>query len=549
VLACAWALLAPATAVADVTVGFSAGQLLIEATAGESTTLTCVAGDVRRNGVALSPAVPCSAVSEIAVDLTGDGTIDLSAVTDADFPLLTATGLWGHAGSQTIIGSSIGDRLNGYEEDDVLRGGPGADDIEYDIGADDLDGGEGSDTYGVGLGSWPGAGALNAHDSGGSGQDWLVIYGTSAPETITFTDSGATFGAKVITAAGIENGYASGDGGGDTIDASAYSLSFTADGGAGDDVVRGGSGEDVLGGGLGDDEVYGGAGDDWHWFNDGHDVFHDSAGTDVVRVARTLGAVLDLRLGAGQTQAVDGIGSTVALQGVFEGIHGSPTADTLIGNESTVVLKGYGGDDAITVNGSDSTLWSMADGGEGSDSYVVRFGALRQVFEIGDTGTSGSDSVSVDCAGTTLEPDRAVNGAQVVTWTGIETLPSCLGAPPPPPAVTPPPPVRPPPPPPAAPDAKPCPRTMIGTAGADHLVGGPCNDVLSGGAGSDSLAGRAGADALTGGSGRDVLDGGAGPDRLFARDGRRDLVRCGSGRDTALVDRIDVVVGCERTRR
>jgi hypothetical protein len=45
------------------------------------------------------------------------------------------------------------------------------------------------------------------------------------------------------------------------------------------------------------------------------------------------------------------------------------------------------------------------------------------------------------------------------------------------------------------------------------------------------------------------LTGGRGADRINAAgDDRRDLVRCGRGRDRAVVDRIDRVRGCERTR-
>jgi Ca2+-binding RTX toxin-like protein len=101
-------------------------------------------------------------------------------------------------------------------------------------------------------------------------------------------------------------------------------------------------------------------------------------------------------------------------------------------------------------------------------------------------------------------------------------------------------------------------RTFSGTARADRLTGTTANDVLYGLGGADVLSGRAGNDVLYGGRGNDVLDGGPGADRLFggpgndtlrARDGRRDLVDCGPGRDTAVVDRIDRVSGCELVRR
>jgi Ca2+-binding RTX toxin-like protein len=47
-----------------------------------------------------------------------------------------------------------------------------------------------------------------------------------------------------------------------------------------------------------------------------------------------------------------------------------------------------------------------------------------------------------------------------------------------------------------------------------------------------------------------VLDGGAGDDVLSARDGARDTIRCGAGRDTVTADRLDTVArDCERVSR
>ena len=78
-----------------------------------------------------------------------------------------------------------------------------------------------------------------------------------------------------------------------------------------------------------------------------------------------------------------------------------------------------------------------------------------------------------------------------------------------------------------------------GTEKSDLLRGTALRDVVYGFAGDDTIEGRGGDDALF---------GGAGADRLLARDGRRDTVDCGPGRDQAVVDRRDVVRGCERVR-
>ena len=90
----------------------------------------------------------------------------------------------------------------------------------------------------------------------------------------------------------------------------------------------------------------------------------------------------------------------------------------------------------------------------------------------------------------------------------------------------------------------------------DMIDGGPGNDILHGGraeggnhGADDVLFGRSGADVLSGGPGRDLLSGGSGPDTIHARDGERDVVNCGRGRDVAFVDQLDRVArDCESVR-
>ena len=110
-------------------------------------------------------------------------------------------------------------------------------------------------------------------------------------------------------------------------------------------------------------------------------------------------------------------------------------------------------------------------------------------------------------------------------------------------------------------------NTLIGTLASDRLVGLAGNDVLRGrggsdclfgGAGRDRLFGDAGDDALHGGGGNDVLTGGSGEntydagrgrDLVLARNGVAERVLCGPGRDRAVLDRADRVLGCERVSR
>ncbi|MEA2375588.1 MAG: hypothetical protein QOD53_2051 [Thermoleophilaceae bacterium] len=131
-------------------------------------------------------------------------------------------------------------------------------------------------------------------------------------------------------------------------------------------------------------------------------------------------------------------------------------------------------------------------------------------------------------------------------------------------------------PPPPPPDTTPCAHLLQGKSASEHLtgtklgdriLGGRGNDVISGlegddclygqsgrdrlkgGPGNDTLKGGKGADRSKGGPGKNKIDGGSGNDRIDSRNGVKEKVRCGKGRDTVRADRKDKLRGCERVRR
>jgi Ca2+-binding RTX toxin-like protein len=61
-----------------------------------------------------------------------------------------------------------------------------------------------------------------------------------------------------------------------------------------------------------------------------------------------------------------------------------------------------------------------------------------------------------------------------------------------------------------------------------------------------TIEGTVHADRLTGTKGADVICGGGGIDVIFARDGKRDVIDGGPGRDTAYADKVDVVRHVEK---
>ena len=86
---------------------------------------------------------------------------------------------------------------------------------------------------------------------------------------------------------------------------------------------------------------------------------------------------------------------------------------------------------------------------------------------------------------------------------------------------------------------------MYGKGGEDVVQGGRGNDLISGGYGDDWVTGDEGDDNLYDRHGSDYVYGNGGNDYINTKDGKRDHVNCGSGRDSFTTDRIDVVRNCE----
>jgi Thrombospondin type 3 repeat/RTX calcium-binding nonapeptide repeat (4 copies) len=91
-------------------------------------------------------------------------------------------------------------------------------------------------------------------------------------------------------------------------------------------------------------------------------------------------------------------------------------------------------------------------------------------------------------------------------------------------------------------------ETIVGSRFGDRLTGRGGDDILKGLEGRDCLSGGGGGDLLRGGPGKNRYSGGGGKDRIVARNGVKEKVDCGSGRDTAVIDASDSVKHCEVVR-
>ena len=387
-------------------------------------------------------------------------------------------------------------------------------------------------------------------------------------------------------------------GGNDTVDATALGTSYGSlaiDGGEGDDLLSGGAKADVLHGDAGEDrlvgfkgadEVSGGDGNDvMVWNNgDGTDRNDGDAGTDEVEVngsptagdeftaqpivaspgrvlfKRTNLVKFEIDLGA-ERLTVNGLGgpdhftpdaeaptglaglTSLTLNGGSAGgrlvggdgadqINGGTGADTLGGGEGADQINGGDENDILEGNGGDDRLV----GGTGGDTQLGGTGDDAIVWNNGDgsdpvnDGGAGFDRVEVNGSPTAGDVLKLTANAAGATFQRTNLVPFTLGIAPADEVV-------------AVNGGGGDDVFAVSQEGSSPLVaadGGAGNDELSGANEADSFFGGSGNDTLAGGGGSDVLDGQEGDDRLFARDATGDLVRGGTGTDSAQTDQVTV---------
>ncbi|MEM8839688.1 MAG: calcium-binding protein [Pseudomonadota bacterium] len=256
-----------------------------------------------------------------------------------------------------------------YEDDDILYGGTGSDELYGHRGNDALYGENGHDELFGGLG--------NDVLDGGRGDDEL--FGNSGDDQL--------FG-------GNGHDLLEGSSGDDTIE-----------GGHGNDVLKGGSNDDIVRGGQGNDSLEGNSGNDILEGESGHDTLSGGSGDDV------------LKGGSGNDQ-IDGNSGDDLIDGgsgndVINGGSGIDTVDysswtkKISANLLTGVVRGDGTDELISIEnmigtGYDdkiigSRLANEIDGGAGDDTLIGYTGDDLLNGEIGDdylNGGSGADTLS-----------------------------------------------------------------------------------------------------------------------------------------------------------
>lgn len=226
------------------------------------------------------------------------------------------------------------------------------------------------------------------------------------------------------------------------------------------------------------------------------------------------------------------------------GFVGTSATDTLQGTDGPNTIKGRGGADTLNGRGGSDTLEGESGGqtlfgGEGDDILKAQAGPDTLLGGGGHDTLSGGTEADVLNGGPGADVIDGDQGADTLDYADRSTAVSVD-------------------------------LSAVGTAGnggviddldgagpsttqdlvsdLEHVRGGAVDDTIVGNDVPNTLTGGGGADQITGGRGIDTFDGGTGADVIAARDGFAEPVTCGDGVDTAAIDEIDVLTGCENAQ-
>jgi len=253
--------------------------------------------------------------------------------------------------NDVIDGGSGNDEIHGRAGNDVLEGGSGHDLLRGDSGADIIEGQNGIDTL-----------------YGGSGDDSL--YGGNSEDTLT-----GGKGADLLDG-GNGNDILNGQSGDDLLI-----------GGTGVDSLEGSSGNDILYGNTGVDYLSGGSGDDTLLGGLGNDTLIGGSGTDTASFDEALKRVfVDLKIGEATGEGTDILSGIENLQGsdYDDKLTGNHLDNYIVGGSGSDLLYGRKGDDNLVGGDGNDKL----DGGSGND--ILQGGSGADVLK----GYKGADTLS-----------------------------------------------------------------------------------------------------------------------------------------------------------
>ncbi|MEM1161702.1 MAG: Hint domain-containing protein [Pseudomonadota bacterium] len=262
----------------------------------------------------------------------------------------------------------------------------------------------------------------------------------------------------------------------------------TLSGGFGANTVFGGAGDDVLDSrniipSPGVDTVYGGAGNDSIFGKQGDDLIYGGIGDDNIssnfaNLTPTIGR--DTVYGGAGDDTITTLNSTgTNSSSIGDLVYGGDGADSILGAIQSSVAGAdldslYGGADADIIDGNGGP--DFIDAGSGDDTVIARDGADTT------TGGDGIDTIDFSNEAGPLIFDMSnstVVGTINTTISGV-TESNILY------------------------------EDVVGTSGADSILGNDADNSIGGGAGADTLSGGFGSDVFNSGAGDDTIIGGEG---------------------------------------
>lgn len=279
-------------------------------------------------------------------------------------------------GSFMLLNGTVGNKFNGLDGDDIMRGGQGRDILRGGSGDDSINAGDGNDILFLEGG--------DDSQTGGAGVDLLIGYGTTDYRVDLANAAAQNTGRGMDLLLEIENvmgGY-----GDDTFLGTDGSNMLRGNGGSdrligrgGDDVLLGGASRDALFGGAGDDTLNGQAGMDTLTGGRGMDVM--SGGNDTLRDVFVFGNLADSVTGSARDIITD-----------FDGAHDLVDLSLLDANLSRAGDQAFAwGAQTATANG----IWYVVWG----DDAVLRAdvnGDMRADFTLRFDGVSTLDADMFD---------------------------------------------------------------------------------------------------------------------------------------------------------
>lgn len=365
----------------------------------------------------------------------------------------------GSINADTLSGTAYNEEIIGDNGNDILSGGNGADKLYGQSGNDFLDGGEGNDVL-----------------DGGEGTD--TLQGGAGDDTYLLTDlldvlvEGTNAGIDIIDSENtdirlvnnIENAILHGF---TSLHISGNNLTNLLKGNVNSNRITGDSGNDTIYGYNGNDSLYGGSGNDSVFGGDGSDNLHGGDGNDWIVSGKGYDT---LDGGEGRDTLIGGDGADVFR---FSSLLHSLDDDGANNNQYDAIMGFQAGLDKIDLAGLGFT--ALDDDGGSTEA-----GELRLAYSNSSNRTYvRSDQVDFEFYLDGDYTNALTNNDFIFKHSNPQE--SIRGV-------------------------------IIGTPGADTLVGSALNEFVTGSAGDDSLKGENGNDLLDGGEGQDVLTGGGGKD-------------------------------------